>query len=60
VFVDVNGQLGTLTAPVQTGTIGAPVSFLEQRVRDQQAVIEDLRARLARLEALVNARPDRR
>jgi hypothetical protein len=60
VFVDANGQLGTLTAPIATGTVTAPVSQLQQQVnaqqqklRQQEAVNADLRARLARLEALL-------
>ncbi len=52
VFVDANGQLGTLTPPIAsgTGTTAAPLA-LEQQVQAQQAIIEDLLARLARLEA---------
>ena len=60
VFIDANGQLGTLTAGVQSGTIDVPISQLEQQVRDQQAAINDLRARLARLEALVVASAGRK
>jgi hypothetical protein len=69
VFVDANGQLGTLIPPVVTGTVTVPVSLLQQQVQEQQAInaelrqrsqaqqatIEDLLARLARLEA-ANAR----
>jgi hypothetical protein len=60
VFIDANGQLGTLTPPIATGTVTAPVSQLQQQVNAQQqklrlqeAVNADLRARLARLEALL-------
>ncbi|MEZ5290564.1 MAG: hypothetical protein R2745_05750 [Vicinamibacterales bacterium] len=61
VFVDANGQLGTLTPPVTTG--GGTVqpfamSAIERQVQEQQAAIEamaaviaDLRARLARIES---------
>ncbi len=61
VFVDANGQLGTLTAPVAsgTGTTPAPLA-LEQQVQDQQATIADLRARLARLEAQMRSVVGRR
>jgi hypothetical protein len=63
VYVDANGQLGTLTPPIASGggTVGpqaGPPSALEQQVQAQQATIAemqtlvaDLRARLARLEA---------
>jgi hypothetical protein len=64
VFVDANGQLGTLTPPIVTGTVTLPVSVLQQQVQEQQATILELRqgsreqqatidgllARLARLE----------
>jgi hypothetical protein len=51
VFVDANGQLGTVTAAASgTGTIPASLA-LQQQVQAQQAMIADLRARLARLEA---------
>lgn len=68
VFVDANGQLGTLVPPAGTGTgtisIGAAQPYrtadLAQRLRTeearnlvQQAEIADLRARLAQLERLV-------
>jgi hypothetical protein len=53
VFIDANGQLGTSTPPVITGTVTTPVSHLQQQVEDQRTTIADLRARLARLEALV-------
>jgi hypothetical protein len=60
VFIDANGQLGTLTPPVGGGTnVTAPVAMLQQQVEDQRTTIADLRARLARLEALV-ARTARR
>src|ERR1700730_14320523 len=55
VFIDANGQLGTLTPGVVSGSGSIPVmvSQLQQQVRDQQTTIADLSARLARLEALV-------
>jgi hypothetical protein len=53
VFIDANGQLGTLTPPVVTGSGTLSVSQLQQQVREQQTTIADLRARLARLEALL-------
>jgi hypothetical protein len=52
VFIDANGQLGTVT-----GTIS--VEQLQQQVVEQQQVIDDLSARLAKLEALM-ARPGRK
>ena len=66
VVVDANGQLGTVTPPVQLsgGATATPLSVLQQQVEQQQAVnaelretIADLRARLARLEG---ASPRRR
>jgi hypothetical protein len=69
VYGDANGQLGTLTPPMASGSGSVPVSFalpqvqaavvelraanaeLRQRSQAQQATIDDLRARLARLEA---------
>ena len=43
VFVDANGQLGTITAPIASGTGTTPTPFaLQQQVQDQQATIEDL------------------
>jgi hypothetical protein len=68
VVVDANGQLGTLTPPVQLsgGATATPLSVLQQQVQGQQATIaaqqatiEDLVARLARLEA-GSGRPRRR
>lgn len=55
VFIDSNGQLGTVTPGVLTGggTVSLSVSQLEQQVRDQESVIADLQQRLARLEALM-------
>jgi hypothetical protein len=62
VFVDANGQLGTLTAPPITGTIGAPVSnapapdpALQRQVEAQAARIAALEARLRHLEGLLKA-----
>ncbi len=61
VYIDANGKLGTLGV---TGGAGGyqPMSRFEQQVidqqqqlRDQQAVIDDLRARLARIEALLQS-----
>jgi hypothetical protein len=62
VFVDANGQLGTLVPPPITGTVSAPLTpgAVEQRLAAQEATIAELRARLARLEALLTARPGRR
>jgi hypothetical protein len=68
VFVDVNGQLGTLTPPVVTGTVTVPLiqqqmqeqqainAELRQRLQAQQATIDGFLARLARLEE-AGARP---
>jgi hypothetical protein len=67
VYVDVNGQLGTIVAPVQSGSVSEPVSSQaaalanrvgeeEARNRRQAAEIADLRARLALLERLVAER----
>ena len=64
VFIDENGQLGTLTPPIVlkgTGTISASqpqqletmVVQLQQQVLDQNATNAELRARLAKLEALL-------
>jgi hypothetical protein len=63
VFVDANGKLGTLNPPqVLRGTGTISVSALQQqlavqqaRSRDQDAVIADLTARLARVEALLQS-----
>jgi hypothetical protein len=60
VVVNADGQLGTLTPPVQLsgGATATPLSVLQQQVQGQQATItaqqatiEGLLARLARLEA---------
>jgi hypothetical protein len=60
VFIDANGQLGTLTPPIASGSGSVPVSFaLPQQVQAQQATIDSLLARIARLEAEVRA-PRRR
>ncbi len=68
VFIDANGQLGTLTPPAASGTgmMLAPFA-LEAQLREQQAInteqqdtIASLRVRLARLEALVQAASRRR
>jgi hypothetical protein len=62
VFIDANGQLGTLTPPIVTGTGTVPAAQLQQQVsaqqqklRDQEAVNAELRARIARLEALLQS-----
>lgn len=57
VVVNANGQMGTLTPPVQLsgGATATAVSVLQQQVQEQQAINADLRTRLARLEALVTA-----
>jgi hypothetical protein len=60
VFVDANGQLGTLTVPVATGTIDAPLGAPARAATEQDAVIAELRARVARLEALVQTLSRRR
>ena len=53
VVVDANGQLGTLTPPVQLsgGATATPLSVLQQQVQEQQTTIAALLARLERLEA---------
>lgn len=56
VFVDGNGQLGTVTAGVQTGTISAPVAALQRQLQQQQATIDALLARIARLEVAARGR----
>ena len=60
VFVDANGQLGTVTPPIASGSGTAPAPALQQQLQAQQALIAELRAalaeqraRLARLEAAV-------
>jgi hypothetical protein len=74
VFIDANGQLGTLTPPVASGTGTTPAPLSLQEAQEQQAINAaheatinelkaanaELRARLARLEALVVAGPRRR
>ncbi len=57
VFIDANGQLGTVTPGVQSGTGTASVSQLQQQLQDQQTTIADLRARLTKLEALLARAP---
>jgi hypothetical protein len=52
VFIDANGQLGTLTAPVVSGGVTQPLA-MERQIQAQQSTIADLQARLARLEALL-------
>jgi hypothetical protein len=68
VFVDQNGQLGTLTpAPIAgqidtgmtPGTAPSPDAALARELREQRALIAALQARLAALEAAA-ARPPRR
>jgi len=54
VFVDSNGQLGTITAAVGGGGVGtSPGASLAQEVAELRAMNARLQARLARLEALV-------
>lgn len=62
VVVDVNGQLGTLTPPVQLppSTTGTAVSVLQHQVHEQQATVDDLRSQLARMEALLRTIANRR
>ncbi len=74
VFIDANGQLGTLTPPVASGSGTTPAPLALQDAQEQQAINAaheatinelktanaELRARLARLEALVVAGPRRR
>src|SRR5204863_5270431 len=56
VYIDANGQLGTLTPPIQSAALSIPVSTSAQQVRSQSqpmaasTVPPDLSARLARLE----------
>jgi hypothetical protein len=59
VYFDANGQLGTVAVGGGAGGF-LPMSQLQQQVdsqrtqlRDQQAVISELRSRLARIEALL-------
>jgi hypothetical protein len=56
VYVDANGQLGTLPPYVVTpgGTTSAPLA-VEQQIQSQQETTAELRVRVARLEALVQA-----
>jgi hypothetical protein len=70
VFVDANGQLGTLVPAPFSGTVnegltpgGTPpidAALLAQRLEEQQRVIADLQARLAALEAERSPRARRR
>jgi hypothetical protein len=67
VFIDANGQLGTLTQPIANGTgtvtpLGsqpqieqqeAMTAALQRQVEDQHKAMADLRGRLAGLEALM-------
>ena len=69
VFIDANGQLGTLTAPIASGTgsvapLGSlaqlreqqvTIAALQRQVQDQQRTNAELRARLVRLEASMTA-----
>lgn len=66
VFIDANGQLGTLVPAPFTGTINQPINTnprpdaaLLQALDEQRALIATLTARIAALEAKV-ARPSRR
>jgi hypothetical protein len=69
VFVDANGQLGTLTPPLITATGTATLMppavpstdlALLQRLAAQDGVIAELRARLVQLEAQVERLARRR
>jgi hypothetical protein len=62
VFIDANGQLGTLVPPPITGSIDGTVvpGAVERRTAEQDAIVAELRARITRLEALLAARPGRR
>lgn len=62
VFVDANGQLGTVTAPIAggSGTLGPSAAALVERLEAQQTTIADLRARLARMEQLLKELASRR
>ena len=69
VFIDANAQLGTLTAPIASGTgsvapLGSlaqlreqqvTIAALQRQVQDQQRTNAELRARLVRLEAYMTA-----
>jgi hypothetical protein len=54
VYINAAGQLGTAYPPPVTPG-GSGVEALAQQLQAQQATIADLRARLARLEALVRS-----
>lgn len=61
VYIDADGQLGTIPPPpVPGGVAPAAQGAIERRLADQEATIADLRARLARLEGQLAARPRRR
>jgi hypothetical protein len=67
VFIDANGQLGTLVPAPFTGTIDSPLntnprpdSAVLQALAEQRALIAELRQRVATLEAQIAARPARR
>ena len=67
VFVDANGQLGTLTPPIVTGSgTASPQSNpgaiieLQRQVQEQRQIIADLTARLVALEADRSTRARRR
>ncbi len=62
VFIDANGQLGTLTAPIATGTGTVGSSAAPQQATTQAATNDELRTHLARLDATnaeLRARPAR-
>jgi hypothetical protein len=52
VVVDANGQLGTLTPPVVTGTVTVPL--LQQQMQEQQAINAELRERLQAQQATID------
>jgi hypothetical protein len=56
VYVDANGQLGTITPPIVTGTISGPLVTLQQRLDEQQSTIADLQRELRELRAQLAAR----
>jgi hypothetical protein len=55
VFVDANGQLGTLTPPGVSGSVNQSVTSLYQQLEEQRAANLELRRRLARVEARLDA-----
>jgi hypothetical protein len=55
VFVDANGQLGTLTPAVVSGPVGQGVTPLHQQLEEQRAANAELRRRLAQVEAQLDA-----